>query len=238
MSTSIPELTPSQLNYSSTAAAKELVKHALIDLRVATPAIVTAFDAGRQVVSVQILTSELVRTPTGPVWTAIAPINNVPILLPRAGGFSLTLPIVPGDEGLLVFCDTCLDLWWQQGGQQPPPGAPLAQPNFERTRRHDLTDCGFFPGIWNQKRVLANYSPNSAQLRSDDDSVIVDVALAGITLTGPNVTINSTGDVDINATGIVKIQSAGDNSEIDGQIFLQHLHTGVQVGGANSGPVL
>jgi hypothetical protein len=178
MSSTQLQLTPEQLNKATTAQWKAIIQQALVDLRVAGPAIVQSFDEDTQTVSVQIATSELVRFPNGPVWTAIAPINNVPICSLRAGSFSITPPIQVGDEGLLIFCDSCIDLWWQEGDQQPPPNAPLAQPNFER-RRHDLNDCIFFPAIWNQKRVLFDYATDSIQIRSDDGTVYFGLATDG-----------------------------------------------------------
>jgi hypothetical protein len=244
-SNSNPVLTPSQLNYSESAQWKQILQQALNDLRCAAPAVVQSFDPDTQTVTVQILMSELVKNPNGPVWTAIYPIALVPILVPRAGGFCLTLPITAGDEGLLVFSDTMFDLWWQNGGQQPPPGSPLTQPNHER-RRHDVTDCFFIPGVWNQTRLVDNYSQNSAQVRSDDGTVIIDLSLDdGVTITAPKVTVNSQGDVDVNAQGDVnvtaqgqiKLQSEGNNTEIDGVVFLEHTHSGVQTGGGNTGPV-
>lgn len=244
MSSSPLQMTPSQLNGAQSEQWKAILKQSLFDLRVAIPAQVKDFDEIKQVVTVQILVSELVRLPKGPQWTAISPIYNVPILVPRAGGFAITMPISPGDEGLLIFCDQCIDLWWQEGGQQPPPMAPLTQPNFER-RRHDITDCGFFPGLWNQKNVLENYSTESIQVRSDDGTTYVDVSDTGIKLVGTKVMIQASGDVDITAGGTVhiegssgiNIESDSDNTNIDGQDFLDHTHTGVQTGGGNSGPV-
>lgn len=224
-----PSLSPAQITFAESAQWKTILRQAIVDLRVCIPAIVQSFDPQKQVASVKIAISELVRFPNGAQWKSIPPINNVPVCLPRAGGFALTLPLAAGDEGFLVFCDTCIDLWWQSGGQQPPEGAPIFQPNHEWRRRHDISDCGFFPMGWSQPRILSSYSTNSAQLRSDDDTVIVDVAAAGITLTGPKVTINSSGDVNIVATGNVNIQ---------GKTWLTHKHTGVQTGGGDTGPVL
>jgi hypothetical protein len=234
MSTSVPQLTPSQLNYAESSQWQEILKQALADLRVAIPAIVQSFDPVEQTVTVQIALREVVRTDSGPQNVAIQPIYKVPVVLPRAGGFCLTMPLTAGDEGMLVFCDMCIDLWWVRGGTQ----------NQLERRRHDITDCGFYPGMWSQPRVLAHYSANSAQLRSDDDTVVIDVALAGITLTAPKVLIQSSGDVDISASGNVNISgaqivaaSSGANTKLDGKVFLTHEHTGVQTGGGTSGPV-
>lgn len=195
---SLPQLTPSQVNYSPTAQWRSILRQAFMDLRCAAPAIVQAFDPVKQVVTVQIAVSELVQFQGGPQWIPINPIYNVPIILPRAGGFALTLPIEEGDEGILIFCDACIDLWWANGGVQPPEGAPLVQPQFER-RRHDLTDCGFYPGMWSQPNVLQNYSTESAQLRSDDGTVIIDVAEEGVTITAPTLVVNCSGEVSIDS---------------------------------------
>jgi hypothetical protein len=219
MSNPITPLTPSQLNSAESAQWKTILKQALYELRVAAPAIVQSFDAATQTVSVQVAVSELIKTNSSPVWTQIPPINKVPIVLPRGGGFCLTLPLKAGDEGLLIFCDQCIDLWWLNGGVQPPPGAPLVQPQFER-RRHDLTDCGFYPGMWSQPNVVANYSANSAQLRSDDGTVIIDLSETnGITLTAPQVTVNANGG-NLDLTSSFEVNLSGATYKIAGlQMF-------------------
>jgi len=246
--TPTPQLNQAQVNFSESDQWKQLVKQALLYCRCAAPAIVESVDYSKNppVVTVQVAVSELVIVPSppGPHWEAIKPIRNVPICLPRAGGFLLTLPLKAGDEGLLVFCDACIDLWWQKGGVLPlDQSTQLVQPNFEQ-RRHDLTDCGFYPGMSSQSRPITSWSQNSAQLRSEDGTVIVDVAEEGITLTAPKVAINSSGDVDITASGNVNINgqqivaaSSGNNTEVDGKVFLTHEHTQVQSGLSETGPV-
>lgn len=217
------QLTPAQLNGSLTAQWQEFLRQFSAELRCAIPAIVQSFNATTQVVSVIIAVSELVRKPEGPEWDQIAPINNVPIVLPRAGGFCLTLPITAGDEGMLVFCDACIDLWWKHGGVQPPPGAPLVQPQFER-RRHHVTDCGFIPGPWSQPRVLPSYSTNSAQLRTDDGTAYIEIAAGGV--------INIKAPGGLNITGVTNGTGEGTFNSIP---VSSHLHTGVTSGGSNTG---
>lgn len=222
-----PPLTPEQLNYAYTAQWKELLRQALMDLRVSIPAIIVDFDPVTQSATVQIAIREVVRGTSGPEDVEIKPIQKVPVCYPSAGGFSLTLPLKPGDEGMLVFCDMCIDLWWKRGGVQ----------NQLERRRHDLTDCGFFPGGRSAPRAVGSYSGNSAQLRNDDGTVIVDVGAAAITLTAPTINLNASGNVNINGQHVVAASSAND-TKIDGKTFLTHQHTGVQSGTGNSGPVL
>jgi Phage protein Gp138 N-terminal domain len=211
MSSSTPQLLQSQFHNADTYQWRTFLRQALVDLRVSAPAIVQSFDPLTQTVTAQIAISEFCKPPfvdgngvtqtASPGWVAINPIHNVPVILPRAGGFCLTFPLKAGDEGLLVFCDSCIDLWWQQGGQQPPPGGPIIQNSFER-RRHDLTDCGFIPMLGNQTRVLPNYSTESVQLRSDDGTTYIELKLGvanilsrgGLNITGP---VNIVGDLNV-----------------------------------------
>jgi hypothetical protein len=201
-------LTPSQVNRSESAQWRQIIKQALDDTRCASVAFLTEdMDAATQTVSVQIAIQERVRTAAGPAWMDVPTITKVPILVPRGGGFSLTLPLKKGDEGLLIFCDTCFDLWWTNGqASSPPPTLPAGvsasgSQRQNEVRRHYVHDCGFFPGMWSQPNVLSNYSTASAQLRSDDGSVSIDLAHSGITLTSPLVAMTGSLTVANGATG-------------------------------------
>lgn len=198
----------------------------LCGLRVACPGIIQSFDPVKQTVSVQLAIREnillnLIRTPT-----AIAPLIDVPIVLPRAGNCTLTMPIQQGDECLVIFGDMCIDGWWQAGGIQ----------NQLDKRRHDLSDGFCIPGPWSQGRTLLNYSPTTAQLRSDDGQTIVEVDPAGkVNITAQQVNVQAT-DVKVTASQNVSISGNG-STTIEGKDFLTHQHTGVQTGGGVSGPV-
>lgn len=164
-------LSPTQINYSQVAQWLQLMRQFGFDLRVSIPAILTDdMDPDEQTVSVQIAIQERVRTPTGPEWTTLTPVLHVPIIIPRGGGTSITLPLKEGDEGMLIFCDCCFDLWWNRGGVQNQIG----------DHRHEFWDCGFLPGMYSQPNALANYSTDSLQVRMDDGSAIVDVSTAKV----------------------------------------------------------
>lgn len=223
MSSQPQQLTPSQLNFADTAMWKEILRQALTDLRVSIPAIVQSFDAATQCVAVKPAIREVVRTPTGPENTEIAPIYNVPLCFPSAGGFSLTLPVQAGDEGLLVFCDMCIDLWWSRGG---------IQNQFER-RRHDVSDCGFYPGGRSQPRVLTAYSADSAQLRSDDGAAYVEVAAGHVVNVVAPGGLNITGPVMVMGTVMASGEVIG-----NGVALSTHIHGGVTTGGGDTGPPL
>jgi hypothetical protein len=168
------------------------VRQALDDTRCATPAFLVAdlgVETAPQTVKVQIALQERVRPASGKAqWWDVPPIINVPICVPRGGGYSITLPLKKGDQGLLIFCDTCFDNWWVNGQANAPPAFNASKPSgsqrqFE-VRRHHVHDCGFLPGMWSQNNLLPNYSASSLQIRSDDGATIIDVSENGVQLTG------------------------------------------------------
>lgn len=193
-------LTPEQVNYSDTSQWRQFVRQSLATVRTAIPAfLVENLDPAKQTVTVQIAIQERVRTTVGAQWWDVPPIVNVPIVTPRGGGFSVTLPLKKGDSGLLVFCYTCFDNWWQKGVEDAPKaqntdenGKPtLTKPSGSQTqfevRRHWTHDCGFIPGMWSQKDLLEDYSTDSLQIRSDDGNTIIDVSADGVEITGDSV---------------------------------------------------
>ncbi len=141
-------------------------------MRVAVPGIIQSFDPTTQTATVQVAIMEAVRVPvsqpnglppiTGQKQTVpIDPLQMVPVVFPRSGGFSLLSPVNAGDECLLIFGDNCIDAWWQSGGVQ----------NQLRRRRHNLSDAFAMVGIWNQTRKFTDFPTDHIELRSDDGAV-------------------------------------------------------------------
>ena len=152
------------------------------DLRVAVPGIVQSFNATAQTVTVQIAIREMINviTPDGqggaapvPTPTQIQILSDVPICMPRGGGFEVTLPVAVGDECLVIFSDSCMSAWWANGGVQNP----------EVSRRHNLSDGFAILGPWSQKRKLSAYSTTGLQVRSDDGNTLINVQAGQINST-------------------------------------------------------
>lgn len=155
-------------------------------LRVACPGIIQSFNASTQTVTVQPAIRERVQNPDLTYsWVQLPLLVDVPIVIPRAGGFSLTLPVNKGDECLIVFGDMCMDSFWEHGGVQNQPDK----------RRHDLSDGYCVLGTWSQPRVLTNYSTSAAQLRTDDGTVSISLSSSGISMTAPANSITANGKV-------------------------------------------
>lgn len=157
------------------------------NLRVCIPGIIQSFDATTQTVTVQPTIKEQITNPDlSYSWVSLPLLLDVPIVFPRAGGFSLTLPVSVGDECLVVFGDMCIDGWYIAGGTQ--------NTQLDK-RRHDLSDGFALVGVWSQPRVLPNYDTSAAQLRTDNGLVSVTVSKAGISLVAPAGSINANGNV-------------------------------------------
>lgn len=218
-------------------------------LRVAMPGVIIAFDADKQTVVVQMTTDENVSYldagdagwQTVKTQIQIPILQDIPIVIPRAGKFSLTLPITAGDEVLVIFADMCIDSWWQSGGTS----------NHQMDiRRHDLSDGFAVLAPWSQPRRIQNYSTTSAQLRSEDGQTVIDVADNQITLTAQNVQVNASSTAtiqgqNVNITGSSSVTITGDSgvtidgnntTKVDGKTFVLHEHSGGTISGS-TGPV-
>lgn len=186
-------LTPSQVNAAESSQWKQILRQTLADVRTAIPAFLVEDIGDDQTVTVQIAIQERVRPSKGKAqWHDIDPVIKVPVVMPRGGGYSVTLPLKKGDEGLLVFCYTCFDNWFVHGQDNAPLADNVTTPSgsqrqFE-VRRHEVQDCGFIPGMWSQPHVLPAFSTDSLQIRSDDGQTVIDVSNTnGITITSDAV---------------------------------------------------
>ncbi len=188
-------------------------------LRVALPGIIQSFDTGTETVTVQLAIKENILVNDVPTPTAITILEDVPLVLPRAGNFVLTMPIQAGDECLVIFADMAIDSWWQSGGVQ---GQVMK-------RRHHLSDAFAIPGTWSQPRNIANYDASNAQLRSLDGTVKITLKPAEIDIEAPTVKVTGAAQVNIVGAG---------NTTIEGKNFLSHKHSGVQSGGSQTGGVV
>ena len=168
-------------------------------MRVACPGIIQSFDSSKQTVSVQLAIMEELSKNGERTSVKIPILEDIPIVVPRGGGFSITLPIAVGDECLVVFGDMCIDSWWQSGGDN----------NIQMDRRrHDLSDGFAILGCWNQKKVISNYSVNSIQIRNDSGADYVEVKDGNINVVSSSeVNITASGEVNITASSTVNIDA-------------------------------
>ena len=169
------------------------------ELRVAMPGIITAYNPTAQTATVQPAIRERVNQQDGTsADTPLPLLLDCPVMMPRGGGFTLSIPVAVGDECLVIFADSCIDAWWQSGGIQ----------NQLEKRRHDLSDGIVIPGLWSQPRRIV--PGEGMQMGSTANSV--SVTAGGVTIKAGAAEINATSSgvtvtapkVDFNA-GSVKI---------------------------------
>lgn len=166
----------------------------------ALPGIVVSFDPAAMTVSVQPAVKGQVRDESGKSAAVNLPLLvDVPVVFSCGGGFTLTHPIKPGGECLVVFASRCIDGWWQGGGVG---GAP-------DERMHDLSDAIAIVGPRSQAGKLdPPVDPDNVQLRTDDGEAHVTM-MPDYTIRARNpaaeVLITPSGDVQIKADAEIKL---------------------------------
>ena len=221
-------------------ALQNAINGRLVETWTALPGIIHSYNAVAMTVQVQPSVQARVLSPNQ-TWSNVSLplLLDCPVVFPSGGGITLTFPIAEGDECLVVFGSRCIDAWWQNGGVQPQA----------EIRMHDLSDGFALVGVRSQPRVIPSVSTTTAQLRTDNGSVVLTLDPAGaITLHAPtSITLDApvtyvTGDLQANSgghgTGTSTIAGAlhttGD--VVAGSISLDnHVHTGVQSGSSNTG---
>lgn len=189
----------------------------------AIPGIVHAFRPGGptgQIVDVQPSIKGRVMAPDGSTQSVNLPmLLDCPVGWQGGGGVTLTFPIKPGDECLVVFASRCIDAWWALGGIQEQA----------ELRMHDLSDGFAFVGVRSKPRSFS-VSTDAAQLRTDDGQAYIEinpttygikahtpttiVAEAGQSITatagtsisataGTNITANAGGNISATAGGSI-----------------------------------
>jgi len=159
----------------------ELTKYELLaksinnNLRVSMPGIITYFNPVEQIVNVKPCIKEKITQEDGSIAEVELPeLLDLPIVIPQAGGYSITFPIQVGDECLVIFGDMCIDAWFSSGDVQ----------SQIESRRHDLSDGFAIIGISSQPKRITNYSGNSMQIRNSDGSAYIDINGSIINLVG------------------------------------------------------
>lgn len=148
------------------ASLREVLRGWQVGIWTALPGVVESIDDDAQTCVVQPSIKIPVRANDGTVVTAaLPPVVDCPVQFPSGGNCTLTFPVAPGDECLLVFASRSVDAWWQSGGIQEQAAL----------RMHDLSDGFALLGFRSRPRALSGVSATSAQLRSDDGATYIDL---------------------------------------------------------------
>lgn len=127
-------------------------------------------------------------------WVTLPLLLDCPVYFPKGGGVSMTFPIKPGDECLVVFSSRCVDTWWQNGGI----GVQA------ELRMHDLSDGFAFVGFSSKPAVVPNISNSAVQIRTDDGTAYIELDATSkrvAIITPGNLLAQIGGTTDITSTG-------------------------------------
>lgn len=125
---------------------RKVMEHRLADVRTAMPVRVESYDLTTQTVDVVPLVREITETEGDDIEEALPVIPSVPVAFPRAGGFFITFPIVPGDTGQIVICDRSIDQWRTRGSDSFTSDYGYAVHPLDK-RLHGLSGAAFYPGL-------------------------------------------------------------------------------------------
>lgn len=110
---------------------ENLINESMFRTRCCIPCVIQSYNKTKRTVECQPAIREKIINEDGTVQYVNLPILvNVPVAFPSCGSFEVELPIVSGDECLVLFSDLSIDNFWLKGNVQNPV----------EVRRHDLSD--------------------------------------------------------------------------------------------------
>lgn len=113
---------------------RESIRSALLNVHTAMPGIIQSFDRTKFLASVQPALKKSL--PDGVLSLPVIP--NVPVIMPRAAGAFVRMPVTAGDSCLLLFSESSIDNWLSLGGVQDP----------QDQRKFDLSDALCIVGLY------------------------------------------------------------------------------------------
>ena len=147
-------------------------------IRVAMPASVESYDFKTQKADIKIDMQELYRNETSLDYPVL---SGVPVIFPRCGGASITMPIVRGDTCLVMFLDRD-STSWLLGGKNLKP---------KSMRSHHLSDAVAIMGL----------SPFTSKSPSKNNTDML------ISFDGSFITLKPKGTIDIHTVREVNIKT-------------------------------
>lgn len=150
---------------SVSQAIGEAIDARLRDVHTALPGRIKSFDPATQRATVEVLHKP--RFNGRPV--DMPDLIEVPVVMPRGGGFAFTFPLKVGDGVQLMFQERNMETFYERGDRDAPP----------TLRMHDLSDAVAIPGLEPGPRVLGDYNADSFELRSVDGTTKVEITADG-----------------------------------------------------------
>lgn len=155
----------------------------------AFPARVESYDAGQQVADVQPMVQRALGTEDGEIVYEDRPVLRcVRVLWPRAGGWTLTMPLAAGHLVFVICCDRDIQRFLQTGQVSPPPDLRL----------HHVNNAVCLPiGPYPRAQALGDVATDALELGNDESGVKIRITAAGeVHVVGDAVRLGSAGASD------------------------------------------
>jgi len=164
------------------------------------PAIVKSYDRSSKRVNLEIAIAYLKSDYT---TFQRAPLNNIPVYRMGGGGFFFDFNLQEGDLGWIKSNDNDISLFLQSNN--------LSAPNTLRT--NNFSDGVFYPDIV-KNIIIAPEDTDNLVIQNEDGTVKISMGQDAITLTAPNIYINSNLQVSGELTVQQGIVSSGGSPAI------------------------
>ncbi len=197
------------------------IQSRLRDVHTCLPGQIEKYDSDKRKARVKIL----VRLRTVKDTTLeIPPIDNVPVIFPSSGSFSLTFKLQKGDGCLILFSEEGIGSFLKG----------KTEVNADSLAKFSLTDAICIPGLWSFPNVPISTTQTTIDVETDDKMTIKTKSGGTIEIDGNNVNINNgTKGVARKDDGTL-IDSATDSAFMN--YLTTHTHLGVTPGGGATGP--
>lgn len=187
-------------------SVNKVAKKTVSQIHTAVPAVITAFDAGKGLATVQ--PKAKFKKPNGETMDYPA-IGGVPVVFPQSQNVTIAFPIKAGDNCLLVFGEKALDYW-------------LYGKETDTELNFDLSNAIAIPS-------LATVGNAAMQMACDEDAAVVQAGDTVLKVKGDAVYIK--GDLKVEG----KIAATDDVLANESVSLANHIHGG-DSGGTTSKP--
>ena len=138
-------------------------------------------------------------------------ISDVPVHFISGANFSIQVPVEAGDDCIILFCDTDLDNWVQNGSGSPSFASDL----------HGLNGAVCLVGLKNLTTKIDDYITNGVRIKYKGSEI--ELTDSGIVIKG-NVTVQGTiTSTDIKTDSVLSLNT--------------HIHSGGTIDGNTGTPV-
>lgn len=146
---------------SEAEVLNDAINDALIDVHVSLPGVVQLYNPLKQTATIVLPIKRVLQRADDSFTTEKLPVlENVPVAFMRSAAFAITLPLAPGDTGLVVFSEVSIDQWRSKNAATSPGDIG----------RHTLTGGVFYPGL----------SPNAKAISILDTDISADMVMGQI----------------------------------------------------------